>query len=65
MHGARGGDLFGFDARFDVAYACFESEDIFDKVHDLVSTPLQACRYECVHEECSMLEHSHVSPVCS
>jgi len=34
------GEPFGFDARFDVSDACFKSEDIFDKVHDLVNTPL-------------------------
>jgi len=29
------GDPFRFDARFDVSDACFKSEDIFDKLHDL------------------------------
>ena len=34
------GEPFGFEVRFDVSDACFKSEDIFDKVHDLVNTPL-------------------------
>jgi len=70
------GEHFGFDARFDVSNVCFESEDIFYKVHDLVSTPLEECRDECAHEESPNLgfnnvispnpfDHLHVFPTCS
>ena len=44
-------------------------------MHNLVSTPLEGCRYECVHVESSSLcfnyafssplDHCHVSPMCS
>ena len=44
-------------------------------VHNLVNTPLEGCRYECVHEESSSLcfnyavpnslDHTHVFPTCS
>ena len=71
MHGARG----RFIARFDVANACFELEDAFDEVHNLVNTPFDGCSYEYLHEESSSpcfiyafpnpLGHSNVSPMCS
>jgi len=32
---------FGFDATLDVIDACFDSEDTFYKVYDLVETPLE------------------------
>jgi len=38
--GFEAGGAFGFFARFDVANACFELEDILDDVHDLDKTPL-------------------------
>jgi len=70
------GEPFGFVARFDVADACFKSEGILDKVHDLVETPLEGSRDVLVHEWSpslgfdsivlpNSLDHSHVSPVCS
>ena len=69
------GDPFEFDARFDFSNACFELEDIFDKVHDSAETPLEGSRDVFVHEEspslgfddCAfpdLLDHSHVFPVC-
>ena len=69
------GEPFGFDARFDIVDACLESNDIFNEVHDLVSTSFEGCRCECVLEESpslcfnyafpNLLEHSHVPPMCS
>jgi len=45
------GDPFRFDARFDFVDAYFESEDIFDKVHDLVETPLEESHDVFMREE--------------
>jgi len=66
---------FGFESRFDVADACFKSEDILDEVHDLDNTPLEGPRGVFMHKEftslgcnCALpnpLDHSHVSPICS
>jgi len=49
--GLEEGDLIGFDARFDFIDACFESEDIFHKVHDLGETPLEGPCDVLIHEE--------------
>jgi len=68
------GDPFGFDARLDFANACFESEDIFDKVHDLAETHLEGSCDVFMHEESpclgfddcvfpNFLDHSHLSPM--
>jgi len=73
--GLKKGDPLGFDARFDFADACFELEDIFDKVLDLGKTPLGGALDVLVHEESpslgfhdivlpNPLDHSHVSPTC-
>ena len=70
------GEPFGFDARFDVSDACFKSEDIFDKVHDLVETPLEESHDVFMHKESpslsfddnvipNPLDHFYVSPMCS
>jgi len=48
-------DPFGFDSRIDFADTCFESEDIFDKVHDLLETPLEWSRDVIMHEESTCL----------
>ena len=67
------GQPYGFVARCSVLDACFESEDIFDKVYDLVEIPLEESRGVLVHEESlslgfhdivlpNPLDHSHVSP---
>ena len=53
--------LLGF-SRFDVVNICFELEYTFDKVHNLVNTPLEGCRYEFVHEESSSLYFSYAFP---
>ena len=49
MHGE--GDSFRFDARFRVVDTCFESEGIFDKMHDLVETPLEGSHDVFVRDE--------------
>jgi len=61
--------------RFSVVDACFESENTLEELHDLVSTPLEGCRYECVHKGSSSpgcnnflpnpLDHFHVFLTCS
>jgi len=65
--------LFGVIAKSSVVDACFESEDIFDEVHDLVETPLELSHDVFMHEESpslgcnnvlpNPLDHSHVSPI--
>ena len=68
------GEPLGFVAGFDVADACFKSEDILDEVHDLVEMPLVGSRDVFMHEESPFLSfdknvlsnplgHSHISPV--
>jgi len=70
------GEPFGLVARFDVADACFKSEDTLDEVHDLDKTPLEGSCDVLVHEESpslgfddsfipNPLDHSHVFPMCS
>ena len=69
------GKHFGRFARFSVADACFESEDILDEVHDLVEILLEGSRDVFMHKESSSfcfnyafpnpLDHSYVSPICS
>jgi len=70
------GDPFGFDGRFDVVDTCFELEDIFDKVHDLVKTLLEESYDVFMHEESpslsfdnsfvpNLLDYLRVSPACS
>ena len=69
------GEPFRVVARFDVADACFKLEDTLAVEHNLVNTPLEGSRYECVHEESSSLcfnyafpnplDHTHVFPVYS
>jgi len=67
---------FGVVARFSVANACCESEYTFDKVHNLVKTPLEGLCDEFVHKDfhslgfdgsvlTNSLHHSYVSPLCS
>jgi len=74
--GLEEGDSFGGDARSSVVDACFESDDIFDEVHDLAETPLEGSCDVFVCEESpslafddsvipNILEHSYVSPTCS
>jgi len=75
VHGVRGGEPFGYAARFSGKNACKESQDTFIMAHDLVDTPLEGCHDVFVHEESpslgsnhvlpSPLEHSHVSTFCS
>jgi len=48
------GEPFGF-ARFDEVNACLESRDTFDRVHNLVETPLERHRDVFVHEESANL----------
>ena len=68
------GEPFGVVARPSVVDAYFESEDTFDKVHDLVETPLRRLRDVFIHDESpnlgfdnivipNPLDHSHVSPM--
>jgi len=69
------GDPFGFDARPDVADACFNWEDILDEVHDLDKTPLEGWRDVFMQEKShslgcdyafpNPLDHYHVSLTCS
>ena len=69
------GDPFGVVARSSVADAYFDSEDTFDKVYDLVETPLEGSRDVLMHDESpslgcnnvlpNPLDHSYVSPICS
>jgi len=75
VHELEEGNSFRFDARFDFADVCFESEDIFDKVHDLVEIPLEGSRDVFMHTESpshgfdyivlpNPLDHSHISSTC-
>ena len=70
------GESFGVVARFSITDACFELEDTFEEVHDLVETPLEGSHDVFVHMEFPSLDfnnivshnpidHSHVSPICS
>jgi len=69
------GEPFEFDARLDVSDACFKSEDILDKVHDLNKTALEgSCDMFTLKDFPSLgynnappnpLDHSHVFPKCS
>jgi len=73
--GLEAGEPFGFDARFDVSYACFKSEDILDEVHDLDKTLLEGSPNEFIRKDLPNLncnnvlpnppDHSHVFPMCS
>jgi len=65
-----------FATRFDVADACFRSEDILDEVYDLAETTLEgSCDVFMYKESPSLgfndcvflnpLDLSHVSPMCS
>jgi len=68
-------DPFGVVARSSAVDACFESDDTFDKVHDLVKTPLEGSRNVFVYKNIpsvvcnnvlpNPLDHSYVSPMCS
>ena len=74
--GLKVGEPFGFDARFDVADACFKLEAILDEVHHLDEIPFGGVTW-CVYEwgVSSLgfddnvlpepLDHSHMSPMCS
>jgi len=68
------GRPFGGIARFSVVDACFKSEDVFDKVQDVLETLLEGSRGVFMHEEplClgfynialrSPLDHSGASPI--
>ena len=69
------GELFRLVAKFDVDDACFELEDTYDVVHNLVETPFEGHCDMYVHGESyslcceivspSPLDHSHVSLMCS
>ena len=67
---------FGVVARSSVVDASFELEDVFDKVHALVKTPLEVSHDVLVHDWSppfgfddnvlpNPLDHFHVSPICS
>ena len=49
--GLEAGQPFGVVGRFDVADACFKSEDILDEVRNLDETPLEGSRDVFMHEE--------------
>ena len=55
------GDPFGF-SRFDEVNACLESRDTFDKVPNLVETPLEGHRDVFVHEDSRSLGCDNVCP---
>jgi len=74
--GFEASELFGFEARFNVTDACFESEDTLEKVHDLDKTSLEGSRDVLVREWSpslgfddtvlpNHLDHFYISPICS
>jgi len=74
--GLEAGEPFGVVARSSVIDTSFESEDTFDKVHDLVETPLEGSHDVLVHDWSpglgfddnvfpNLLDHFHISPICS
>ena len=59
---------------FDVGDSFCALEHTLDVVHNLVNTPLEGCRYECVQRSLlalvlimffNLFDHSRVSPTCS
>jgi len=65
---------FGVVVRFSVTDACFELEDTFEEVHNLVETPLEGSHDVFMHEVSpslgfdyiilpNPLDHSHISPM--
>ena len=56
------GEPFGFMAKFDVGDSYCASEETLDMVHNLVNTPLEGCRYECINEESSRLCFNYAFP---
>ena len=73
--GPEAGDPFEGVTRFSVVDTFFELKDILDEVHDLVEMPLEGSRDVFIYEESTslgcnnvlpnLLDHSHVSPICS
>jgi len=69
------GEPFKVVATFNSIDACFVSEDIFNKVHDLAETPLEDLNDVFVHKESpslgcdsvlpNLLDHSHAPPLYS
>ena len=70
-----GGEHLGYATRFSRDNALCGFEDMLDREHNLVDTPLKGCRDLFVHEGSpsltyenvipSSLEHSHASTLCS
>jgi len=54
------GKPFRFVAKFDVANACYESENIFDAVHDLAKIPFVASYAVHVHEESPIIDCENI-----
>ena len=57
------GEPFGVVARSSVVNACFDLEDTLDVMHNLVSSLLEGCRYECVREEPSSVCFNYAFPI--
>ena len=62
MHGVRGGEPLGYAARFNRDNALCGFEDMLDREHNLVDTPLKGCRDLFVHEGSSSLSYENVLP---
>jgi len=49
-------------AQFGINNACYRLETTFDRVHNLVETPLEGCHDVFVHEDSSSLGSNYVIP---